>query len=365
MRSLRPRPRASCLLGGLVLGIAAGALVAPAAAESPGGRIALVVFVSYRVGLPMALNPTEVRLTAAGAVADALENRGLEVVTYPEVETTMRRWRVRSERDLSAEFLADVASEYAADRLMVASVAVYRDRMIVPARALRADTGQVVWADVGERTTFEDRWIDPETALANLEYATLRIAEQLAAGWRERPDAPSWRVLTLLPLRPVGLEPGLTEVATHCLLRSLLELGDWAVPDPALVALALRDEGFDPYLLEPGSRGMLASRFGAESLLVPRLAAFDPDLRSVPPQAAFTADEPDLSLGAELGAEVPVYYSLSRVDCATGRVLSGTGLYLARQEAEGIFGLPRDVRVAGRYQEGTDELVRSLVRARS
>jgi hypothetical protein len=48
------------------------------------------------------------------------------------------------------------------------------------------------------------------------------------------------------------------------------------------------------------------------------------------------------------------------VDSGSGRVVRGKAEYLKPVDPVGIFGIMRDVRIIGRFETGTDRLVRSL-----
>jgi hypothetical protein len=163
-----------------------------------------------------------------------------------------------------------------------------------------------------------------------------------------------------MPLKPVGVERGPSSLALQCLLRSLLDSGRWAISDPMLVVSALQREGYDPLRLEEASRRALASRFGIETLLVPRLVSF--------PSTGGAAAPPPPEATGDLGpadrtwnAETPMLLSAVLVECASGRIVAGAEEYLASEKAYRMFGRVNHVSLARHFQTGTDLLVRSLL----
>ena len=372
--------RAMCVaipaLGALLTGFAPGGVAAEDGAGA--SRSAVLVFVSYDGNLPSPPDPTRIRLAASRELAAALERLGRPAVTCPDLEPTMRRWRIRSERDLGPDFLGALASEFSATEVMVVGLCVYRDRVLFLARGVSAPEGRLAWADSDEelRTgetagAVPDTQAEPESQAAQetqaepdtqveLEELTAAAAVKLALASLARPAELATQGLVVMPLVAVGVDRGPSSLAVQCLLRSLVETGHWIIPDPTLVVSALQHEGYDPLQLEEGSRHSVSARFGTKKIIVPRLVSFPSATSFAPPPS--TTD--DLETRAqEWSPDVPMYLSLAVIDCASGLVQSGEGEYLAPENPYRIFGRMRDVSLARHFQAGTDRLVQSLIAA--
>lgn len=352
----RPGVRTSRLTAAV---LAAGLLAGPggsraAAADVP--ATAVVLFVSYG-GIPnRSLDPTRLRLAASGALADRVAEPGRAVVTWPDVEPILRDRRTRSERDVDAELVQALASGLSADRIVVSTLTVHPDRIQLLARGLHPGTDGLAWVDAVEARFPGDSWSDPPECERRIEAAVTGAAADLRPDWSA--PAPAGAVpLVVLPIRAEGTRRGLTDLVSSCLLRSLLAHG-WPVPDPAVAAAAVREAGFHPLRLEAGSRRLLAERFGADLLVVPRLIPFPPQ-GGAAPDPAWDADAvPGLSF--ELGNGVPFHLSVALVRCDSGEVVEGTEIYLAPDDGIGIFGLTNPVPAVRRFEQGADRIVASL-----
>lgn len=349
MRARRSLPLASLLAAAAVLALPA----ASAASEAPDEpRSALVLFVAFPTNLYDFPDPTALRHLANRELAAALAARGRSVVAAPEIEPAMRTWRVRSERDVGPGFLGALGTEHGAREVVLATLAVYRDRVLLLARGLSPNSGRLGWVHSVE----EPR---DETAPADLDVVVAAAAVRLAEGCAPRGLGERAEDLVVLPPRPVGLDRGPADLAVHCLLRSLLATGRWSLPDPTAVVAALQDAGRDPYLLDAGARRVLAERFGAGRLVVPRLVAFPPNA----PPAALAALARD-DFGASIPGAAPetsLLLSLVAIDTGTGRILTGETTYLAARNAAGIFGIARHDPLDARLQGETDRLVHALL----
>ena len=359
LRSRSARRVLHTVLPALVLGPFVATAEDPAGAAGDTRRTALLVFVSYGEYTSTPLNPTIVRRTGSAVLAEILADASHDIVTYPEIEPVLREWRVRSERDIGFEFLEAVVSEHRVSQVVIARFAIHADRVLLLARGLFPASGDLAWVDVVEELLIGPDRGEEGDPLARLERAMraagIRLADRRAVA---EPGGVAGNLVTL-PLRPVGLGRGLSDVATHCLLRSLLAAGRWSVPDPTLVVFTLQREGFDPFELEEGSRRFLAFRFATESVLVPRLASFPTTVRTR--SAAIDDGDGDGGFPPEIGREDPVFFSVVLIRCDSGVVVSGASEYLARENRIGIFGTGKDVRTARRFQMGADRLVRSLI----
>lgn len=356
--------RRFCLLCSLLaLGLTAPGttIYADSPARATPGRsqkTGLIVFVSYRGNFPPPLHPTELRLSGSRLISAALEERGQDIVTYPELESIMRQWRIRSDRDLSYEFLHALDSQFSVTQLVVAELVVHPDRLLILARGLLPGSGWLIWADVIEELSTLDVWADPSKARANWERIVGDAARKLAGRRGQEGVKPVAKTLVALPLKPVGVERGSADVMTHCLLSSLLDSGDWRLPDPALVVSVLQREGLNPLLLEDAAREALASQWDPYALLVPGLVSFHlTQRRSV--RGVEDRDEPR-SAFYNPDTDQPFYLTIVAVDCASGQVVAGGSEYLEPEDRLGLFGISKNLRVARRFQKGTDRLVRHL-----
>jgi hypothetical protein len=349
-------PTAADTAGAAAVADAAGAATAAdLAAAGPGARTtALLLFVSYRGILVHSLDPTWVRLTSSAALAGSLAEPAHPVVTYPEVEPLLRSRGVRSERDIDDGLLEALARDFSADRLVVCTVTMHRDRIHLLARGLRTDTGSLAWVDVAEAPVPEDPSENvPDRIRTILEGA----ARALRPEWSTSAPAGA-TALVVLPIKSEGTERSLADLVTSCFARSLIARQRWVVPDPMLAASALREGGFHPLRLEEGSRRLLAERFGAKLLLAPRLVRFPlPDGDAWAPAAD---EDGNGALSFELGTGVPYLLSLALIDCESGKVIDGGDVYLAPESGTGIFGVARRSLAARRFERGADRAIASV-----
>jgi hypothetical protein len=219
--------RAALRLGvSLLVACASAPARADAATEAPppgsalSGRHALLLFVAYRGNVPVPLHPTHLRRTASRHIADAFAEAGGTFVTYPDVEPLMRKWRVRSERDLGLPFLGELASAFDVDHVTVLKLVTYDDRIVLLGRTLSPRTGLLEWADVAEVVHGDDLWGNEADARAHLDELVPSGARTLLSG--AAPVRTGASPLLTLPLLPVGLDRGETDLAWQCLLGSLL-----------------------------------------------------------------------------------------------------------------------------------------------
>lgn len=359
------RCRCGAAAGSALLAAAFLAPPAPAPAAED-ARTALVLFVSFPTNLYDFPDATALRHAAGRDLAGALEEGGRTVVTAPALEPVMRAWRVRSERDVGRGFLGALGSEQGAGEVVLATLAVYRDRVLLVARGLSPNSGRLGWVhSVEERRAYRPSEDEAEAAAdapdvqAELERVVAAAARRLAAGCATRGVDAGAQDLVVLPLRPVGVDRGPAGLAVHCLLRSILDTGHWTVPDPSAVVDALLEAGHDPYLLDDASRGVLAERFGARRLVVPRLVAFAPG-SSGAATPEFARDEFAGPSGATR-TESSLLLSLVTIDAATGRILGGETTYLASRNPAGIFGIAKQDPLDARIQGETDRLVHALL----
>jgi len=325
------------------------------AGEGPG--TALLVFLTYRSARPLALDPIRMRLSGMETIGAALEGRGQRVVPQDDVEPLMREWRVRSGRRLQPEFLD--ALEGSAERLLVVELVVYPDRLIALARGLEPKSGTLIFAEAVEEPC-GDLWGDPLEASIAWKDVIERTARSLVEREAQGFSAPA-ETLIVLPVTPVGAGSGQGDVATHCLLGSILESGRWVVPDPFLVELVLRREGHD--LLDAEARLLLASRYAPRAILEARLVSFGFAMAAGGPAQEDEEADARRMIAFELGTGDAIYLTLLVIDGESGRIVAGSGEYLEPEDPQGLFGILKEIRVAGRLKNGTDRLVRSIARA--
>ena len=360
MTLLRLRDRARLRPGhaGIAATIGAACLLAGSAAAepSPPGRTGVLLFISSPGGFVLPLGATEARRSTSRTIEEAWTRDGYDVLGVEELEPLLRKWAVRSERDLRTDFLAALSADMGIDRLLVIRVILHADRTIFLGRALDPDGGGLVWLDAAEFPNDRTRWAEEADARRQLRDLAVAAGRELAARWGDRRPVVPTGTMVLMPLDPVGLGLAVSEIATHCLLRALLDSALWTVPDPALVIGALRETRHDLDLIDPESRRALGERFAADALLIPRLISFSSG------RVAFTPYADDDSEGPALNemADTPLFLSLSLVDCGSGEVVAGEGRYLKAEDRIGIFGTVKDVRLVDRLQTGVDVVFRDL-----
>lgn len=329
----------------------------PAAPREP-ARAALILFVSYRGHLPVFPDPTGVRRAASRLVADALAGPDLEVVTYPEIESTMRKWRVRSERDLGSGVLGALAAELDLESVVIGTLIVAPARVVLLIRQSSLETWDLRQVDVLEERTNPDLWDDPEAALRDLGFVVGRAVGNVLRSPDATPPSLSRQRLVMLPLRPIETDRSHASLVMHGVLGALLDTGRWAVSDPAVTEHALREAGLDPLSLGPRARAELAEGFNAETLLVVRLVAFQKSART---RQEFAEDE-RASFGPTLsgGVGVPFLVSVVGIDSRTGGIVTSADAYLAPDIPYGTFGRRREIPVVERFLDGAEALVSQL-----
>jgi hypothetical protein len=337
---------------------------APTRADDGGfaPRTALVVFVSYRGSVAVPLHPTRVRLATSRLLAEALAQQGRSVAEAPQLEPLMRHRRLRSERDLSRAFLQDVAQDLSADELVMVRLVTYDDRILLLARGMSVDGGWLRWAAAQEEVGGRELWSEPDAAMDRLESLVgAAIRRLVAAADESSPVAPAAGddAVVALPLTAAGLGRGESDLATLCLLQSLVGARSGPVPDPALVVDDMQEGGFDPYELGPAARRKLAADFAARRLVVPRVTAFPPGTQAAS-GLSIPAEEGETT-SRTVGRQVPVLFLLTLVDAGSGRLVAGRAQYLEPERTIGMFGRSRRARLADRYERGTRTLVHSLL----
>jgi len=337
------------------------AAAAPEAApeSAPGSdapATAVIAFVAYRGAPTHDLHPTWVRRTASSVLADALAESGRRVVTGPDLESVLQARRIRSNRDVDAALVDEVAGRHAADRIVVATLTLHRDRLHLLARGLRPGTGTVAWADAVEEILPAGEPEDPETDRARFREILVRAAAALRIDWSVPTDPRG--TLVVLPVRAEGTDHGLTDLVSSSLFRALLAHGDWNLPDPALTESAVRSEGLHPLQLQAASRRLLAERFEARWLVVPRLLPFPIPGAGLAPIAA-EDDEPSRP-PFELGERTPFHLSLTLIECTSGKVIEGAAEYLVPDSGIGMFGVTRRPPSVQRFERGVGRAVSSL-----
>jgi hypothetical protein len=321
-------------------------------------KAALLVFVSYQGHGPSQLAASEARLSGSRLISAELRADGRCVLTYPELEPIMRHWRIRSDRDLSFEFLNALVAEYSVDHVLVSKLLAYHDRLLLLTRQLDPQSGMLLSADVAEEALFPDSWVDRVSTLSDWERAVEQACRKLPC-LSTSPRSESRRTrLVLLPTVPVGVGTGPTDVVTHSLLRAVIETRAWSLPDPFLAVNTLRREGHDPGLLEAKGRRLLATQFGTDALLIPQVISFDLQQREIADR--FADGDGAGRVSSEPDTRLPIYLALRKVDCTSGNVVAGNAELLEPESQQGLFGIAKSVRLARRLQKGASRLVRSL-----
>ncbi len=348
--------------GILILSLVAASVVAsPARGDTEAGpemRTGLLVFPSYRSRADIPVDPRQARLAACREMSDVLSAEGHDVVGYPEIEPHMQRRRIRSERDLSREFLAELANDFGIGRVVVARVVIYEDRILLLARGIDPASGTLEWADMVEEKgtpSLRDEAAAEKGTFGGMVSRATRKLRTRGEGENETVIVGS---VVLMPLRTFGFGRELADLVLQSLLISLLRDGRWRVPDPAIVVSALQGSGFDPLHLSRLSRREMARDFGTDALLIPRMVAYGGrrTTRSAPPGSPQLGRQTILTEGRN-----PVYLAAVLVDCESGELVSGRDLLLEPPDREGWFGVVREEWVVDRFRTGSENLVSSLL----
>jgi hypothetical protein len=287
-----------------------------------------------------------------------LAAKGLEVVaSEDEVQALLRTWRVRSSELLEPGFLQAVVSQLAADRLLLVDLDVNSTTVLLYGRWIDAATGRLLWADVVEEKLTAVPKASPEEAGVDWAAAIERAGRRFVDRCREHPPQDGARNLVVLPSGPIGSTATQTQLGMYCLLRSLLEVQRWRLPDPALVTRTLEMSGCDAMRLERRGRDELTARYAPAAALQPRMMSFD----SPEPGGVRARDDGESeALSPRREERAPLGFSLLAIDCASGSIVAAPLEYIEPGSPIGLFGVSRDVRWIERLQTGADRLVRSL-----
>ncbi|MEZ4651499.1 MAG: hypothetical protein R3E97_22425 [Candidatus Eisenbacteria bacterium] len=348
------------LSAGLLLGASVATNVRcqePPAVQAAGTPTALMVFIDYEGAVRPDLSPTELRVEAAHALAARISPDGQGVLSYPEIEPSMRVWGVRTAGDLSNDLLHALGAEYGIETVVLSRLVVFSDRLLLLSRGIDRKSGTVAWAEIDETSLSDDFWkpghLDMErwrSAVAKLDPIGNRGPS--GSGVDEAPTA------LVLPLRPFGLSPHSGELASHALLEALLSSNRFRIPDPSLVRNVLRAKGHDPSMLDVDGRNELLTWYEPSALLVPDLLTFETAPISSPTITEFGVEPADLSPVSS--ARSPLYFQVLAVDCATRQVRSADAVYLEPDDSVGLFGLTHHVPLARRFEKAAEEIVEQL-----
>lgn len=367
------------ILFGILLALPSGSLglvpfpadfVPPAAESSPADgsqaemreiryRSALLFFFSNRSVYPLPIDPSHIRLSGQEILATDLEPYGYDFVPYLELEPLLQEWRIRSGNDLHFDFLAESSRELSLDRLMVADLVVYADRLLLLIRAIIPDSGLMAGVDVAETLIPPEVWDSSAGSQAAWDKEVAKISGELARRWLEVTPRKGQQTLVVLPVSPAGIEAAQADLSTHCLLRSLLRLERWVMPDPSLVVSSLLREGYDPKRLEPMARRSLMSRFNAESILQSHLLSYGIKTEQRGPR--YESEDDDGAVGSSpRGVQLPLYLALMMINGDSGRIIAAGAEYMEPESSIGLFGVIKGVMMSRRIQKGTDRLVSRL-----
>lgn len=353
---LRQARLLSWALGLVLVGTTAGARADDGAAAVE--RTAILFFVSSPGEFALSIDATEVRRTASARVEMALLEAGGPILGALEIEPIMRQHRVRSEGDLRPAFFETLVTDYDVSRLAVFRAILSENRALFLARAIDPHSGLLTWTGAADIVVDAVNWRSEATSRAELDRVAIAAADEIASQWDDRSSVKTRRNVVLLPLRTEGLGRAAAEVASHCLLHSLLENAGWSIPEAAVVMRALQLAQLDPTLLDANSRAELSRRFAVDAVLVPRMLSFPAGgVRATP---SFGASD-EGSAAIETIVSTPVYLSLSLVDCESGEVVAGHAAYLKPQDPVGMFGIPKETHLLNHIQNGADGVVRALI----
>ena len=318
---------------------------------------ALMVFIDYEGAVRPGISPTALRVQAANVLAASLSPDGEGVLTYPEIEPSMRVWGVRTAADLSNDLLHALGSEYGVETVVLSRLVVFSDRLLLLSRGIDRMSGTVAWATIDEAALGEGFWNPEHFDLERWRGAVAKL-EPHGKSTRNGQSAGEGATVLVLPLRPVGLSPHSGELANHALLHALLSSQRFRIPDPSLVRNVLRAKGHDPSMLDMNGRSELLTWYEPSALLVPDLLAFDSEPVSAPNAVDLGIEPVDLSPISS--ARSPLYFQVLAVDCASGQVRSADAVYLEPDDAVGLFGLTRHVPLAKRFEEAAAEIVEQM-----
>lgn len=335
-----------------------------AAAGTPPPATVVLVYVAWQELEGDLLDAAELRRVASTRLADLVRAQGGTVAPAAAVEPLVVRWRIRSGQMIHDEFLADLHRRAAGGRLLVGELYLLSDRLVVAWRMTDTGSGLLTGAGFAGAALALEEPAEDSVARGR---GPARDAERVGTGpWLEaarrlqlelpltKPAAQGPTAPLVLPLQAVGSENGAAALATHALLVDLLQAGEGAVPDPSLVATAIRRAGWRTDEMNAGVRALLRERFGATAAWTGLLVAYDISA-SRPTPAIGEGELPRLTSGS---AVEDFALGLTLVDLADGRITVSRELFENRAVDEGWFGLQTRHPLLQRLRSGVALLLR-------
>jgi len=341
----------------IALGLTCGhsALFAMTAEPASPGQcdIALTYFVSSYGDDDLPISVQELRHSGDDALTLALESKGMSVCPELQVQQLMEKWRVRSDLQVNAGFLNELAASSGAKRLAIARLRLFLDRIFLSARIISLETGQLLWVDIIELPRREISY-DLDDPIGWRLFLR-RISFELIS--RPRPAVPAEVLspLIALPAVPVDMGTGMASVYSDCLFKALLESGRWWVPDPALALTRLQSAGIDPALLPREAIAPLSADLAGAPLLAAQIVCFDR-----PRSGSGFAFAEEGRASEEQDFRSPHYCALRLIDSASGFLSFATDRYREAEPLRGLFGVPRPSLWLPRFQRLAQELVQEL-----
>lgn len=319
---------------------------------------ALLFFISYQSRDVLPAPPSPVRAAGYRLISSEMEESGSGVVPWEAVEPFLQAWRVRSGNSFSRDFLMDISARLTIDRLLVATLTVYSDRLLLSGRSIQTGSGLVEWVDQVEIMFPAGSSDSGEKRGAGWERTLEKAVKKLFRGFGENREIPEGPELLVLPVTPVGTDRVQADLATGALFRSLVESRRWRLPDPAVTVRYLQDEGHLPHRMGEESRRLIETIFGVDEILVPGLYSYELEGTG----SAIALDD-DITLSPAQSARHSLYWTLVIVDIGSGELVGGAAEYLPEQNPVGLFGVNRDLPLARRFGDAADRIVDRLIQS--
>ncbi len=321
--------------------------------------LAVLLFLTYEAPGRPSFDADSVHQGAWDRLCADLGRSGRPSVPRGTIEPLLYAWQVRNDTVISLEFLSAVSASLKAGRILIVNLSLYSDRLLLTARMVRTDTGELTWAGVEE---------DPYPAAFSLDQnpgvaACLKAIEPGFQRFCRQPEesAPpsAGTPLYLLPVRRDGIDAATTRVVTHCLLRSLLG-AHWSVEDPGVTFARLSAAGLDPDGFDRRVRPELSKVRGPCTVLVGGVINYEKPARiqTAPVESGPTAESAQPRIP-------PAALSLRLINGDSGELLFADTEYMEVPVSHGLFGMVRNPSLESRISPTVDRLVLALSQKRT
>lgn len=314
-------------------------------------RVAAILFLSYQVSGPPPADLGALHSACWDRLDSTLGELGHVTISRAALDDPIRRWKVRDDLGVSRGFLNELATDLNAPDLLICDLVIYGGGLLLAARDVRTETGDVSWADI-EESQLTGHLVGEGAADPIWTEETESALRRLLAR-RESRDKVEDRSgsVCMLPARSAGLSLLAGRVMQACILHTLLESG-WQVEDPGVTFGRLREAGVDPEQLDARTRPALIASGTRRELLLCDLVAWENAASS---RTNAYIDARDVAVPQALVP--PALLSIRLVDLESGAIVFAGSDFVRGEPSYGLFGILRDKSPGRRLLSAAERLV--------